>query len=149
MLLGEVESLWAFTAGGGLGLPVEDTAEIGLRFSNGAVGSVHLDYLQQPPTHTLEIVGSAGSLRWNNADGALSLFRPGAPDWEVEKPPEGFERNWLFLDEMRNFIGMARGEAEPACTFEDGIRALEIALCARDSARDGQRKVLRSVKRTA
>jgi predicted dehydrogenase len=146
MLLGDVESLWAFTAGsGGLELPVEDTAEIGLRFRSGAVGSVHLDYLQQPSTHMLEIIGSAGTLRWNNADGALSLYRPGRQDWVVEMPPQGFDRNWLFLDELRNFIAMARGEAQPACSLEDGIRALEIALCARESATDGQRKVLRSI----
>jgi predicted dehydrogenase len=108
------------------------------------VASVHLDYLQQPPTHTLEIVGSAGTLRWNNADGVLSVYHPNAQDWSVEKPPQGFDRNWLFLDELRNFIALARGDAQPACTLDDGVRALEIALCARESAQDGQRKVLGS-----
>lgn len=143
MLLGEVASLWAFSArSGGLDLPVEDTAEIGLRFCSGAVGSVHLDYLQQPPAHTWEIVGSAGTMRWNNADGAISLFSAGVQDWQVELPPAGFERNWLFLEEMRNFQAMARGTAKPACTLEDGIRALEIAVRARESAEDGQRKDL-------
>jgi predicted dehydrogenase len=141
MLLGEVGSLWAFTSSSGaLDLPVEDTAEIGLRFCSGVVGSVHLDYLQQPPAHTLEIIGSAGTMRWNNADGALSIFSAGAQEWQVELPPPGFERNWLFLEEMRNFQAVARGAAEPACTLEDGIRALEIAVRARESAADGLRK---------
>jgi predicted dehydrogenase len=145
MLLGEVDALWAFTAErGGLDLPVEDTAEIGLRFQGGAIASVHLDYLQQPPTHTLEIIGSAGTLRWNNADGALAVYRPAIQKWEVEMPPQGFERNDLFLEEMRNFIATARGEAQPACTLEDGIRVLEIALRARESALDGHRKVLKT-----
>jgi predicted dehydrogenase len=133
MLLGEVDAVSAYTATSGLGLPVEDTAEIALRFSCGAVGSVHLDYLQQPPTHTVEIVGTAGTLRWNNADGSLAVYRPGA-DWQVEQPPEGFDRNWLFLDEMRHFVAVARGEAQPLCTVEDGIRALEIATQALESA---------------
>ncbi len=145
LLLGDVDSLWAFTAErGGLGLPVEEAAEIGLRFQGGAIGTVHLDYLQQPPAHTLEIVGTAGTLRWNNADGALAVYRPAKQDWEMHMPPEGFERNWLFLEEMRNFIAVARGEAQPACTLEDGIRALEIAVYARESALDGQRKVLKT-----
>lgn len=160
MLLGEVHSLWAFTSGGaiagrgattgrgGLDLPVEDAAEIGLCFTNNAtsdvIASVHLDYLQQPSTHTLEIIGTGGTLRWDNADGALSFFSAGGQNWQVETPPDGFERNWLFLDEMRNFIAMARGEAGPACTLDDGIRALEIALAARESAADGQRKLLRT-----
>ena len=143
MLMGEASALHCFTAArGGLDLPVEDTAEIGLQFNSGAVGSVHLDYLQQPPTHTLEIIGSAGTLRWDNASGALAVYRADAQAWEETAPPEGFERNWLFLDEMRNFLSMARGEQKPACSLQDGIRALEIAVRARESAADGQRKDL-------
>lgn len=148
MLLGEVEALWALTTGQSrLGVPVEDTAEIGLRFNSGgdaagAIASVHLDYLQQPATHALEIIGSNGTLRWNNADGSLTWFRGGAQGWQIETPPQGFERNWLFMEEMRNFIAVARGEAEPVCTLKDGLRALEIALAARASAADGQLKVL-------
>lgn len=141
MLLGEVDALWAFASTEGLGLPVEDTAEVGLRFSSGPLASVHLDYLQQPAAHTLEIVGTEGTLRWNNADGALSVSR-GGQDWQVELPPPGFERNAMFLDEMRNFLAVARGEAEPICTLADGIRALEISLLARQSAQDGQMKAL-------
>lgn len=143
MLLGDAAALWAFSAQrGGLDLPVEDTAEIGLQFASGALGSIHLDYVQQPPAHTLEIVGSAGTLRWNNADASLAVYRPDAQDWQVIQPPDGFERNWLFLDEMRHFLAVARGQAQPLCTLDDGARALEIALCALESARDGQRKTL-------
>jgi len=144
MLLGEVAELWAFTASGGRGLdlPVEDSAEIGVRFSNGAAGSVHLDYLQQPGVHTLEVIGSSGTLRWNNADGSLSIYRPASGSWQTEFPPEGFERNWLFMEEMRNFLGVLREEAKPLCTLEDGIAALQIALLARESAADGLKKEL-------
>jgi len=149
MLLGEIDRLSAFTSGSSeLDLPVEDMAEIGLRFESGAVGSVHLNYLQRPPVHTLEVVGSRGTLRWNNAGGALAVYQVGdeaanGGDWQIEHPPDGFERNSLFLDEMRNFLAVARGEAQPACTLEDGIRALKIALLARQSAQDGLWKDLR------
>ncbi|TES93388.1 MAG: Gfo/Idh/MocA family oxidoreductase, partial [Anaerolineales bacterium] len=54
---GEVEALWAFAGQlSDLELNVEDTAEIGLKFVNGVIGSVHLDYNQRPPRHQLEIV---------------------------------------------------------------------------------------------
>jgi predicted dehydrogenase len=132
MLLGEYTVTHALGGAlGDLGLQVEDTAEVGLRFENGAVGSIRVDYLQQPPTHTLEIAGTGGTLRWNNADGSLAHFRAGAADWQTYYPPEGFERNWLFLEEMRNFIAAAHGKAEPLCTLADGARALEIVLQAR------------------
>ena len=138
-LLGEVEALWAFTGRrGGLGIEVEDTAEIGLRFLSGVLASVHLDYVQRPPRHDLEIVCTGGSLRWDNADGSLRVFEAASGDWEQYTPPEGFERNDLFLEEMRHFLALARGEVEPACTLEDGIQALKLALAALKSASEGR-----------
>ena len=137
-LCGDVESLWAFTTALGLGLRVEDTVEIGLRFQSGAVGSVHLDYNQQPPTHNLEIVGSSGTLRWDNADGLLHLYCAAVKEWQKFSPPDGFERNQMFLAEARHFLAVVRGEAEPICTLEDGKRALELSLSALYSAQKGE-----------
>ena len=42
----------------------------------------------------------------------------------------------MFLDEMRNFIEVTQGKAEPASTLEDGIYALKLALTAMQSGRD-------------
>ncbi|MGC8857001.1 MAG: Gfo/Idh/MocA family protein [Anaerolineae bacterium] len=145
-LLGEVAALWSFNGHiSPLELDVEDVAEIGLKFSNGAIGGVHLNYVQRPPRHTLEIVGTQGTLRWDNADGGLHLQKYSAPFGscadltpapvtETFSPPEGFERNWLFVSQMRHFVETARGESEPLCTLEDGIMALRLALAAKESA---------------
>ncbi len=134
-LLGEVDSLWAFTSQKGLHMPVEDVAEIGLRFKNGTIGSLHLDYNQRPPSHTLEVIGTRGSLRWDNADGIVRLAQVG-PDgtagaWQSYPPPTGFERNWMFLEELRHFFKVIRGETEPICSLQDGVQALRLALAAR------------------
>jgi predicted dehydrogenase len=130
-LLGRPELTWACTGTlGDLGIPVEDVAEIVLRFPNGAIGSVHLDYIQQPATHHLEIVGTRGTLRWDSADGSLKLYRAAEATWESFTPPDGFERNWMFMEEMRHFLAIARGQAAPRCTLDDGIHALEIAVRA-------------------
>jgi predicted dehydrogenase len=58
--------------------------------------------------------------------------------WELFPPPPGFERNSMFLDEMRNFLAVIHGEAEPACTLEQGICALRLALAVHASAQNGQ-----------
>jgi predicted dehydrogenase len=141
-LLGEVESLSAFTDHTGLDMPVEDTAEISLRFKNGALGSVHLDYIQNPTSHWLEIIGTQGTLRWDNADGITRLTRINREDNTVSLqeifPPEGFERNWMFLDELRHFRDVLNGVAEPVCTLQDGIQALRISLGALASSQQGQ-----------
>jgi predicted dehydrogenase len=140
-IMGEVSELWAFTGHlGDLDLEVEDTAEIGLRFSNGALGSVHLDYNQQPPAHRLEIVGTQGTIRWNNTDGTVALYKAGEdssttapPLWERIQTATNFDRNEMFQAEMAHFISIVNSEVPPLCTLEDGIRALELALAAHRS----------------
>lgn len=134
-LLGEMQVAFAQVGNlGDLEIPVEDTAEINLRFDSGAIGSLHLDYLQQPPGHWLEITGTAGSLRWDNADGALRCYRAAGGVWETYSLPQGFERNTLFLDELRHFIDVAAGRAKPLCGLKDGIRVQELALDALEYA---------------
>jgi predicted dehydrogenase len=126
-LLGEVESLWALTHQlSELEMDVEGVAEIGLRFAGGTLGSVHVNYGQRPPVHHLEVVGSKGTLRWDNADGEAHLYSGKADCWETFAPPEDFERNDLFLAEMKHFIDVAKGKTEPLCTLQDGVRVLEI-----------------------
>jgi predicted dehydrogenase len=51
------------------------------------------------------------------------------------------------LDEMRHFLGVVDGEESPICTLEDGIRALQIALAAKQSSLNGCRVSLTSLKR--
>jgi predicted dehydrogenase len=138
-LLGEVSGLWAFTGReSDLGLEVEDTAEIGLRFANGVLGTVHLDYNQRPPSHHLEIIGTQGTIYWDNKDGAARLWRADTAEWEIFSPPDGFERNDLFRAQMRHFLAMIRGGEAPRCTLGDGIHALDLALAVYQSASSGQ-----------
>lgn len=144
-LLGEVESLQSLSGHvSALELSdVEDMAEIGLKFARGAIGGLHVNYFQRPAVHRWEIVGAAGTLRWDNADGTLiHLQMPDAfgaiqpqPAAAIEteyKLPAGFERNDLFVAQTVHFLQVAAGQAAPICTLEDGIRALELALAARN-----------------
>lgn len=169
-LFGDVHKLWAFAEKlNDLEIDVEDTAEIGLMFKNCMLGSVHLDYNGQPPVHNMEIIGTHGTMRWDNASGHVELYavddhisevpfrtslaQPGGetPAWELFPAPPGFERNDLFIAEMRHFLEIAaevpfrsrRQSVEqsvslPVCDLEDGIIALQLTLAALDSARTGQ-----------
>ncbi len=150
-LIGEIDTLWSFNGHiSALEMDVEDIAEIGLKFTNGAIGGVHLNYVQRPPVHRFEIVGTQGTLRWDNADGVLHLYQlpapfgsfsdnPPAPITQTFAPPDGFERNQLFVAQTRHFIEIVRGEAEPVCNLEDGIQALRLALAAYKSQETGHR----------
>lgn len=136
-MFGEVEEVWAFTGRlGKLGLDVEDTAEIGMQFANGLLASLHLDYNQRPPAHTLEVIGTEGILRWDNADGKVALISAIGDRVQYFSVPIGFERNSMFLAEMYHFTQVVRGEAKPACSLDDGIKALELCLAALQSVQE-------------
>ena len=148
-LAGEVESLWSFNGHiSPLELDVEDAAEIGLKFANGALGGVHLNYVQRPPVHGFEIVGTSGTLGWDNANGVLHFHKtpanfgiwsdnPPAAEEQQFSPPEGFGRDQLFVAQTKHFMEVVRGHVEPICSLADGIQALKLALAARESQKTG------------
>jgi predicted dehydrogenase len=126
-IFGEASIRWAFTGKiSPLEIDVEDMAAIHLGYENGIEGSLFLDYFRRPPLHMLEISGSKGCIEWKNNTGAARIFRASRDEWETALPPEGFERNELFLEELRHFIRVARGEENSQCTLEDGIRTQKL-----------------------
>ena len=137
-LLGEVKSVYALTSRSGLGLEVEDTADALLNFQAGAQAHVHVDYLRREPRHRLEMVGSDGILTWDNATGALRIFRADTGTWQETMPPADFERNVMFMDEMAHFIQVVNNTAAPRCTYQDGIAALKICLAVLESGKTGK-----------
>jgi predicted dehydrogenase len=136
-LIGEVVSVSAMTDQlGGLDIEVEDTVNVNLRFACGALGTVHLDYVQRPPTHWWQITGQKGLIRWDSANGTVHCYRSETEAWEVVAPPPGFERNTMFLEEMRHFLDCIQSQREPLINLDDGIAALRIALAAEQSSRE-------------
>jgi predicted dehydrogenase len=152
-LVGKVDKVWGFTAKlSDLEVDVEDTAKIGLRFESGALGSLHLDYNQQPPAHRFEVIGTQGSLKWDLADGATRVYRASAEslqtstgmgikaggEWETYPLPEDWERNVMFLEQMKHFVALVKGQAQAACTLEEGIAVMKLIAAVHESQRTGQ-----------
>lgn len=135
-LIGEIESVSAAKSqNGGLGIDVEDSADVLLNFKSGVIGNVHLDYLERPAEHTLRIIGQSGVIKWDNSDGSVQYSVSGG-DWEKIYLPKGFKRNMMFTAEMEHFLSCIMGNQKSSCTLDDGIKALHIALAAKKSAND-------------
>jgi predicted dehydrogenase len=138
-LVGEAKSAWGMVDKiSDLEVDVDDTAKIGLRFVSGAMGSLHLDYNQQPPAHRLEVIGTKGSLQMDFSDGAARIYRAEKKEWETYPLPAGWERNVMFMEEMSHFLSVARGEMEPVCPLQDGIRVSKLIEAIRISSREGR-----------
>jgi len=110
-----------------LGTEVEDDyAEITLRHRPGIISQIHLDYLQKPPVHTLTVWGEKGRALWDYHAGSLVWLDPTGAE-SRETVSRGFERNDLFLEEMRHFLECVNGCRNTMVPLEDGIEVLKIA----------------------
>jgi len=116
-----------------LGLSVDTCVDVSARFTNGASAHLHLNFVERPPSHRLMVIGTEGTITWNDADSAAHWYCAATKRWEVVPAPDGFERNSMFLDEMQHFLACVRGEEQPICTIADGRAALEVALAAKHS----------------
>lgn len=108
----------------------EDWSDINIVFTSGIVAHVHIDYLQRPPVHRLNVIGetgrllcdfNAGELTWQPAEGEISIYRV---------PPD-FGRNTMFLDAMRHFLDCVGTRREPRIPLADGVAVLKMAVEAR------------------
>lgn len=111
----------------------DDWAEIMLTFQSAVIAQVHLDYVQKPPVHTLSVWGDRGRALWNFHAGTLTWqAMDGAA--ETEQVPGSFERNTLFVDEIRHFLSAIDCGQPSDIPLDDGIAVLEIALRAKQLA---------------
>ena len=138
-LIGEIEFVSAIESRRDtLGLSVDTCVDVTARFACGATAHVHLDFVERPPNHQLTVIGTEGTVAWNHADSAARRYSAASRRWETVVAPPGFERNWMFQDEMRHFLACLRGEEMPLCTLADGRAALELTLAAQQAI-DGSR----------
>jgi predicted dehydrogenase len=136
---GEIRSVHAELGQiGGLDIDVEDVAEIVVRFTNGAIGSVHLDMLQRNATRTCRIIGSEGTLTWDGLRGHVRLFSASDGSWTDLYGPSEADVNDMYAAELARFLQCSVVGGEIPVDGVAGRRVLELALAAKRSAESGQ-----------
>ncbi|MCW5853273.1 MAG: Gfo/Idh/MocA family oxidoreductase [Anaerolineae bacterium] len=119
------------------GLGIDDAGLLSLRLSNGVVATLDTSW-SRPPSYplgadvTLELTGENG---WVEVDGfgqrLLYAPRQGKSEWV------GYGIN-TDAALIHDFVDMVRTGREPSITGQDGLKALEVALAAYESARSGE-----------
>lgn len=132
-----------FAVGGQLSeleVDVEDAVTVLMshKRENGALPvSIHLDYLQSPPERSINIVGDQGKITWNFHTGKVALHKRG-DEAALVRDYSALDRNELFIDQMKQFLAVIEGKAEPTVGLRDGVASLEMALAARRSLAIGE-----------
>jgi NAD(P)-dependent dehydrogenase (short-subunit alcohol dehydrogenase family)/predicted dehydrogenase len=127
--------------GSHLGLDVEDVAAMICTSTNGPLVEIHMDYLERPARRGFVIVGEDGTMEWEGTGGLLSVQRRDENGPQTFSPPSAFERNEMFLDEMRHVLAVLAGvEPNDRIPLSAGRNALAVIEGAKRSAR-GRRSV--------
>jgi predicted dehydrogenase len=138
-LLGEVEAVACFSGKlSQLEIETEDNASILLRFSCGAIGQVHMDYIQRSYTRKCDIIGDDGTICWDYSAGEGRWYSAATREWQTFTNPSGWDSNHMYLDEMRYFLRCLTGEEKTANSVNEALHALRIALAAKTSNKNGQ-----------
>jgi predicted dehydrogenase len=110
-----------------------------LRHAGGVLANLHLDFYQRPPQRSYEIVSTKGRALLDYFGGTLT--RHAYPDGDAVTPrevdvatpaevvtvPRGWERNDLFVEELRYFLGCLESGQAPGPGLDEGMAATRLA----------------------
>jgi predicted dehydrogenase len=130
-LIGEARTIASFNKNSGaLQIETEDIAEVMLRFKNGVLGTIHLDYLQQKLVRNCLFTGSDGSITWNLAESKVSWINKNKEEQVFTY--KDYERNDRFIGIMKAFLN---NENDTRLTsFQHGLASLRMVLAAKYSS---------------
>ena len=123
-----------------LELNVEDTAEVLMEFPGEQQPfpvSLHVDYIQRPPSRSCKVLGDAGMICLDLVNPAITVYDENGIQVESLSYPD-FQRNEMFLVEASAFLAGIKGQAESLVGLQDGIQSLRMALAARESLASGR-----------
>ena len=117
-----------------LGIETESCLHAQLRFAGNVLAQVSLDYLRRDYSRNLEIVCSRGTLIWDYVTSQVSIIAEG--DVLENRVPKKlhFDRNEMFMNQMRIFASRIKSNEEPAvCDLDEAIKSQKVLQAIRDS----------------
>ncbi|MGA2489024.1 MAG: Gfo/Idh/MocA family oxidoreductase [Anaerolineales bacterium] len=123
-----------------LEVDVEDTADILLECMTDGYPiliSLHQDYIQNPASRSCEIIGDAGKILVDIQGLTVDVF-DGRGNHVEASSYEGFQRNQLFLDELKYFLDSMDGNQTPLVSLREAAQSLRMALAAKESLATGK-----------
>ena len=135
LFLGEPERVSAESAtlGDLPQLPQPNLFSLLVRYKSGAVGQIHMDYIQHPQRSHVELYGDRGVVKYDFQTGVLELF-----DFERDDSPKHAHhvehvivaRDDIYRVQIETVLQALQGEETPLATAEDGVAALKLAEAA-------------------
>jgi len=124
---------------------IDDIYQLQIKHANSSVGSLIVDVIAQPAVRHIRILGSKGTLEWENSRRIVRVYWADQGRWVEESLGLGtVEKRYLepeepYMEELKAFIDCIKTNTAPAYTFEHDLEILKLLQAAEYSSASGQR----------
>ena len=118
-----------------LQIETEDMADITMEHTSKTLSHVHLNYLERGYEWVTKVMGTLGTVIWDYRRGYVKIIRADSTSrrWN---DPNGFERDWLFREQLKQWLEVLDGKTVPAVNLVEGIAVTKVALAAKRSSQE-------------
>jgi len=117
---------------------IDDVYQILLRFESGVFGNLGVDVVSRVQYRDLKVLCQDGVALWDWQAKRLSIYRSCDKQWQQLYPtgtsPSPSPEEQMYVDEMRYFIEVARGEQTLMYSLSDDKRMLGLLYAAENSS---------------
>jgi len=131
-LMGPIDEIEGFSRRSGcLEIETEDLACACFSFECGALGTLHVDYIQRDPVRRYHISGDAGTLECDLRTGVLSHYDALSGKLEVVQLKE--DLNEMYIRQAQHVLDGARALTSPVTSITHARDALRLQLRVREN----------------
>lgn len=112
-----------------LEISTDDICSALMKYGDGSVAEVHLDYLSHQYLRGGQVIARNGTLewQWNPAEGNVLYFDRGSSgSKEVFSVGPGYDFNTTYTDELKHFIDVINGRAKSTVDIADAVETMEV-----------------------
>jgi len=134
-LFGDVDSVMSsVTNTNSLEIDTEDKVDALLRFDQGLIGAVHLNFLEKKANRVLRINGFNGSISCDLINGKIGINTTDNIE-VIDLSEEGSD---MYLEELSSFLNCVKFKRTPLVTLDDGVQAVKVVEAIKQSSNNKQ-----------
>ncbi|HOE16854.1 MAG TPA: Gfo/Idh/MocA family oxidoreductase [Syntrophorhabdaceae bacterium] len=122
-----------------LEISTDDICSAMMKYRDGSVVELHLDYLSHKYLRGGQIIAENGTLewQWSPAEGSVTYCDKGSPgSREIFATGPGFDFNTTYTGELEHFIGILNGSRKTTVDIADAIETMKVIKAIEVSDRE-------------
>lgn len=133
---GEVKEVFSITGKySELNISVDDLSSILMRFKNGVIAEIHLDYFQRPDFRKCKVIGTKGTIYWDSNENTVKVYDVKKEKWIEKMKLKNYDRNAMYVEEMHHFLQCVNKRIKTINPLNQGAKTLDIALTVMKSSK--------------